>query len=164
MTNPDLVRLAEKLAIQAHAGQFRRNGITPYIEHPKAVLFKLVTTQLFDRVDSATIAVAWLHDVIEDGRLLGHRASHDDIARWLALAGIPARVVQAVQVLTHPRGESYVDYLERCRDHAIAKKVKIADMLANLADDPTPSQIVKYSRGLLFMLGHAGREIFGPTE
>lgn len=33
-----------------------------------------------------------------------------------------------------------------------AKTVKIADMLANLADDPTEKQIKKYALGLVYLL------------
>ncbi len=32
------------------------------------------------------------------------------------------------------------------------RKVRVADMLANLADDPTPNQVMKYVRGLSILL------------
>ena len=31
------IETAEKIARQLHEGQFRADGVTPYIEHPKAV-------------------------------------------------------------------------------------------------------------------------------
>ena len=56
-----LVEQAYEFAEAQHAGQLRKSG-EPYIEHPlNAALF------LADlRQDSATLAAALLHDVIED--------------------------------------------------------------------------------------------------
>jgi hypothetical protein len=54
--------------------------------------------------------------------------------------------------MTHKDGESYGKYLEPIKNNPLAKKVKIADMLANLADSPTEKQIQKYAKGLLFLL------------
>jgi hypothetical protein len=48
----------------------------------------------------------------------------------------------------------YDDYPERVAASPIAAKVKIADMLSNLADDPTPKQIRKYAKGLLRLVHH----------
>ena len=42
-------------------------------------------------------------------------------------------------------------YLARVKENPIALKVKIADMLCNLADDPTPRQVEKYRKGMLFL-------------
>ncbi len=57
----ELIKKAEELARGAHDGQFRKDGVTPYIEHP-AQLAKLVSE--FD--DENATAAAWLHDVVED--------------------------------------------------------------------------------------------------
>lgn len=59
MINEAVVHLAEKIAGEAHQGQYRRGGVVSYIEHPKAVV---------DRVgaDPEARVVAWLHDVLED--------------------------------------------------------------------------------------------------
>ena len=54
-----IVELAEKIATEAHQGQFRRGGSIPYIEHPRAVV-----SRVGDDLD--TQVVAWLHDVVED--------------------------------------------------------------------------------------------------
>ena len=130
----DSIRL---LALAAHNGQFRRDGVTPYIKHPEAVAARV-------KGDEMAEAVAWLHDVIEDTD-----QTADDLRAML----VPDNVIAAVELMTHPHGEPYKDYLKRIKTNPLATKVKIADMLANLSDSPTERQIKKYARGLLFLLG-----------
>ena len=125
------------LALAAHNGQFRRDGVTPYIKHPEAVAARV-------KGDEMAEAVAWLHDVIEDTD-----QTADDLRAML----VPDNVIAAVELMTHPHGEPYKDYLKRIKTNPLATKVKIADMLANLSDSPTERQIKKYARGLLFLLG-----------
>lgn len=132
METSSLLALAEKLASEAHAGQFRRTG-EPYIEHPRAVV-----SRVSDDPDAQV--VAWLHDVIEDT---------DVTAEKLNAAGIPHHLVEAVSLVTKTKGKSYEDYLEDIAASPLATKVKIADMLSNLADNPTDRQIRKYAKGLL---------------
>lgn len=55
-------KLAEKIAIELHNGQFRADGITPYIEHPKAVA-ELVKEH---GGSEKSVCVAWLHDIMEE--------------------------------------------------------------------------------------------------
>ncbi len=57
----DLIARAGRFAAEAHAAQARQNG-EPYIIHPVAVAEILAGY----RLDSATIATALLHDVVED--------------------------------------------------------------------------------------------------
>ena len=57
----DLLRRAARFACEAHARQQRQNG-EPYIIHPIAVAEILAGY----RLDSATLATALLHDVVED--------------------------------------------------------------------------------------------------
>jgi (p)ppGpp synthase/HD superfamily hydrolase len=123
------------IATQAHYGQFRRDGVTPYIAHPEAVAGRLTT---FDEK-----AVAWLHDVIEDTSIQGFQ---------LLNKGVPARIVGAVVDITKYPGESITIYYERVKKNPLAKAVKIEDMLHNLSDTPTKKQIIKYAKGLLFLL------------
>lgn len=128
-----LVDLAEQIAVRSHAGQFRRDGVTPYVEHPRAVVSRVGD-------DPALIATAWLHDVLEDT---------DETRDSLLAAGVPAQVVDAVALLTKSPGADYEAYLSAILSNPIARQVKIADMLSNLADGPTPKQIRKYAAGLL---------------
>ncbi|MCH6254955.1 hypothetical protein MLD52_00225 [Puniceicoccaceae bacterium K14] len=127
--------MAEKIARRAHKGQYRRNGMTPYIKHPQRIVKEI------SRDDHAK-AVAWLHDVLEDT---------DVTADDLIAEGIPEVVVTAVQALTKQKGLSYQDYLQRVKSNKLARKVKIYDMLDNLADSPTERQIKKYLGGLMYL-------------
>ena len=54
---------AKQFAYQAHKGQFRRDGVTPYITHPMAVA-EILRKQGIN--DDAIISAALLHDVVED--------------------------------------------------------------------------------------------------
>jgi (p)ppGpp synthase/HD superfamily hydrolase len=129
--------LAEQIATAAHAGQTRRDGLTPYISHPAAVVNRLKGES------EDVIAAAWLHDVVED-TLVGPYE--------LLKAGINPLVIEAVMCLTKRRGQGYFTYLCAVKANPIARKVKIADMLHNLSDSPTDAQIVKYAKGLLALV------------
>lgn len=58
----DLIDTARELARRAHQGQTRKDGVTPYIEHPLAV----AATLSGYGYDDETVAAGLLHDVIED--------------------------------------------------------------------------------------------------
>lgn len=138
-----------KLAEERHAGQFRFDKVTPYFTHIQAVV---------DRVPTFALkAVAAGHDLLEDTETTEAELREH----------FPANVVDAIVLLTKPRRlpkrlalwyvelspeKSYEDYLARVKDNPLARKVKIADMLANLSDTPTKNQIKKYAKGLLYLL------------
>lgn len=134
--NSDIVTLCKAIAHRAHAGQFRRDGVTPYIVHPEAVARRL-------EGDPAAQATAWLHDVLEDTAV-----TEAD----LESAGVSRPIVDAVRLLTKVDGADYEAYLREIRNHPLARKVKVADMLANLGDAPSERQILKYARGLIVLL------------
>ncbi|MDQ8184008.1 hypothetical protein [Pelagicoccus sp. SDUM812002] len=128
-----IVGLAERIATEAHAGQYRRDGSTPYIEHPRAVASRVGS-------DPNAQVVAWLHDVLEDSDLT---ADH------LLENGIPRHCADAVELLTKSEDTDYETYLERVAQSPLATKVKIADMISNLADSPSTKQLKKYAEGLM---------------
>jgi len=128
-----LSELAEEIARRAHAGQFRRDGRTPYIAHPAGVAAKVGNNEI-------RLAVAWLHDVLEDTA---------ETPATLAAAGMTAEVIEAVLCLTKQPEDSYEVYLLGVLNNPLARAVKIADMLHNLSDHPTPKQIRKYAGALL---------------
>lgn len=129
--DPDIAVAAQRIATRAHNGQYRRNGKVPYIEHPKAVA---------SRVDGTEAkAVAWLHDVLEDC---------DVSKEQLQSAGIPPQCIEAVELLSKTPDGDYDEYIERVAQNPLASKVKIADMISNLADHPTNEQLKKYAKGL----------------
>ncbi len=59
-----LWRRASAFSTRAHDGQFRRDGATPYIVHPHAVA--MTVRHVFGCDDEVTLAIALLHDTIED--------------------------------------------------------------------------------------------------
>lgn len=126
---------ARILANKAHASQTRRDGTTPYIWHVAAV-----ARQMMYLGDEKAQAVAWLHDTLEDTTV-----TSDD----LRSEGFSEEVITAVELLTKKEGEFYSNYIARIKSNGLARKVKIADMLANLSDRPTNKQIRKYAAALL---------------
>lgn len=139
------IRPAAQIAKQAHTGQFRRDGITPYFTHCNDVARRVqVLCPTTDEAERETlIDVSFLHDVLEDT---------DVTIEDLREAGIRPAVIEAVQLLTKPADHSYADYIAAIKSNPIAKRVKIADMLSNLADTPTEKQILKYAQALQFLL------------
>lgn len=145
----DAVALARALAEEAHAGQFRRDGVTPYRNHLEDVWRRV---QHGGQVHQAT---AWLHDIIED-------TSHDRAS--LVHRGIPLVVVSAVEMLTKPNGADYLEYIHKVAEHPIPRQVKIADILANLSDNPSRNQVKKYSQALSILLNKELPNYWHPIE
>lgn len=136
----DIITISKQVASRAHSGQHRRDGYTPYINHPAAVAAKLAGES------AVVVATAWLHDVLEDTA---------ETPETLRAAGLPDSVIHAVEVLTKTESVSYDEYLRGVRQNWIARKVKVTDMLHNLGDAPTERQIIKYAKGLLSLLNGA---------
>lgn len=131
----ELLDHCASIATDAHKDQYRRDGLTPYIDHPRSVVRRLTT------VDEK--CVGWLHDVLEDTNLT---------AKDLLTAGVPSHIVDGVIYITKRKSESLQEYYVGVKHNALSTKVKIQDMLHNLSDSPTEKQIIKYSKGLLFLL------------
>ena len=129
--------LAFNVAKAAHAGQTRRDGVTPYFNHVHKVALQ------FD--DDLEKAVAYLHDVLEDCPHI----TVDILYKY----GFPYTVVRTVIALTHYSSEeSYENYIQKIVEYSfvprLARRIKLADILANLLDKPTPKQRTKYLRVL----------------
>jgi len=111
-----MIDQAIALAVRVHADQ-RDKGGAPYILHPLRVMFAVGTADQ----DRAIVAV--LHDVVEDS---------DYTLSDLKAAGFPARVLDALALLTHKRGEPYMEYVARIAGNPDARRVKLADLEDNL--------------------------------
>lgn len=122
---------AKRFATQMHAGQFRRDGVTPYITHPASVAAMLM------HESDEVVATAWLHDVVEDTR-----------CTFSALQALGfAQVVKHVRLLTKVNGipyEQYIEAIAECTSSSVPMKVKIADIAHNLSCDPTKRQKERY--------------------
>ena len=115
-------RMALHIARKAHTGQKRKHG-GDYIWHPVAVALD----SLVVATGEGCVAVALLHDVIEDSYLtLG------DISRF----GASAIQVDALDALTHRGNESNENYLARILDSHLASVVKLADSRHNYDELP----------------------------
>ena len=107
------IEKALQIAARAHEGQVDKQGL-PYILHPLRVMDGV------EGLDAKIVAV--LHDVVEDTEV-----TIDDLEQ----AGFSEEVVAAVRCVTHAEGETYADYVVRCRADPIARRVKLSDLADN---------------------------------
>jgi (p)ppGpp synthase/HD superfamily hydrolase len=159
-----LLQKARLFARTRHEGQFRRgkecshfpavdmNGNSfkdnceepkPYFTHPEKVA-ELIRA---DGGSEFEQSVAMCHDLIEDGR-----ATLKEIEE-----SVGSDVAYTVDNLTKLKDETYEDFIKQIlaafefREQSI--KIKIADIVANLSDSPTPKQIEKYYKALKILSG-----------
>jgi hypothetical protein len=121
---------AIRIAVAAHAGQTEKGGAA-YITHPLRVMAAVETEE--ERI------VAVLHDVIEDTAV-----TLDDLRR----EGFGEDVLAAVACVTHRPGESYADYVVRCKGHPVARRVKLADLADNSRPDRCILRVERVERDL----------------
>ena len=114
MIYTDLTRKAIRIACFAHQGQVDKAGI-PYVLHPIHLAEQMETED--------TCVVALLHDIIEDT---------DVSVEDLEAVGFPQNQIDAIIVMTHDKGEDYMDYVRRVKKNPIAAVVKKEDILHNL--------------------------------
>jgi guanosine-3',5'-bis(diphosphate) 3'-pyrophosphohydrolase len=122
-----LVERADAFAERKHRRQFRRDGRTPYVEHPRAVM-RIVRDE-FGVSDPEVLAAALLHDTIEDTT-----TDYDELREEFG-----SRVAATVAILTKDkrlpekrREDEYFAGLARAPRGA--RLCKIADTLHNLRD------------------------------
>lgn len=138
--SPSLKARALALAMQAHQGQYRRDGKTPYLMHVLAVAMRAPQ-------DEVSQAVALLHDSFEADA--AHILKDDD----LRAAGMSEDVIEGRDTLTKAAGETYAAYILRIKRYKGGKWAphKRADLLANLSDSPSDGQVVRYAKALLVL-------------
>lgn len=135
-----LEQKAKAFASEAHKGQYRKDGITPYIEHPKGVVSLLKENGVNDE---NILCAAWLHDTIEDC----------DITKEFLEREFNPEVARIVSLLTRDIGRD--EYLDRIlnADYA-AQIIKLADVVYNSSslfkgiEEKTVTRIVNDSRNL----------------
>lgn len=141
------IQKAKDFAQLVHTNHFRRDGVTPYFNHLEAVVDNLETL-LDDRrwefkiECEAMIMAAWLHDSVED-----ERTTIDIIHTEFG-----AQVANYVMNLTHDNAHLYMEYIHHVAANHTCRLIKIADILANLADSPTQKQIIKYTKALKVLI------------
>lgn len=129
MIYTDLTNKALKIAYAAHDGQTDKAGM-PYIFHPYHL-----AEQMDDEI---SVCVALLHDVAED-----------TVVTLESLAEIfPQEVMEPLRLLTHKKGDDYLEYVKALKQNPTAKKVKLAD-LAHNSDQSRFSGITGISEEML---------------
>lgn len=122
-----LLAAAEEFARWKHQHQFRRDGVTPYVEHPKAVM--AILRDEFGVSDVDTLAAGLLHDTIEDTA-----TDYDEISERFG-----KRVAEVVAFLTKdkrlPEAKRERTYFAQlARAPLPARLCKVADSLHNMRD------------------------------
>jgi len=113
----NLEKKAEEFVTIAHKGQYRSDGMTPYIEHPRDVVNLLKKIGI---TDDDVLAAAWLHDVIEDCNVSKHKLKLE----------FNSHVSTLVCILT--KEGSKTAYFDRISTAPLeAKLIKLADVAHN---------------------------------
>ncbi len=104
-----------------HAGQTDKGGL-PYILHPLRVMQAMgVDASEDERV------VAVLHDVVEDCGVT--------FANLRGLGFTDAQI-DAIDAISHRKGhETHTEYILRCRQNPLARRVKLADIADNMGPE-----------------------------
>lgn len=147
------VQAAYAFARERHEGEFRHDGVTPYITHIDAVMARSDPSREVDLIVEA------LHDLIEN-----KRATLDEIE---AQPFSDFEVIDGVVTLTRKPNEIYKDYTLRIKHHAYLSpqqpdspqegrwvQAKVNDILANLSEGSGPSRslILRYTSALAILL------------
>ncbi len=140
MIYTDLTKKALKLCFAAHKYQLDKSGM-PYVFHP----FHLAEQM----TDEETTVVALLHDVVEDTSY-----TIEDLREM----GFPESVLEAIRLMTHEDGESYLDYVARLKANPIARAVKLADLQHNsdltrldTVDERALARVEKYKKAIALL-------------
>lgn len=138
------VKKAVEIATIAHDGQVDKADM-PYFLHPQRVADRMETPE--------GKVVAWLHDVVEDTGV-----TLDKVREMFG-----PETAEAVDALTHRKGEAWADYLTRVKGNDMAKVVKISDLIdnSNLSRLPEVSakdvlRQAKYNRALIYLMNVEG--------
>lgn len=121
-----------KFATMVHSEDTYSNG--PYTNHLQAVA---------DRVTPDLKPLAWCHDVIED-----HPDQLSELRRQVS-----TEFLFQVLLITRRSSETYFEYIQRLVDSGPtpARRVKIADLHANLAAMPKASLAKRYEKALAIL-------------
>lgn len=119
----EIVAIAVGIARSAHADQRDQAG-QPYIGHLERV------AGYVDPSNLKAVALAWLHDVIEDQGYTVER---------LIAEGIPDDVAHAVYLMSRKPGQEPDDYYAAIAANQLALEGKLAD----LADNTDPARLAK---------------------
>lgn len=152
-----LMAKAKRFALEAHKDQ--KYGEKPYSYHLEQVVENVKLRMKDDPLLSTYVAVAWLHDTMEDCGI-----TFKQIEDEFGLA-----IADAVQRLTKTKEMEYEHYLAGCIVSAIAREVKICDTMANLLESFRNNRekgMLKYPKQLAILTAGvwAGELVFFKGE
>lgn len=142
--NPDIIK-AMTLAHIAHAGQMYSDSEPYFHAHlAKVAANAEALAKQAGQDPTKYVMVAWLHDSVEDTAVT---------EAFLRKDHYPEDVIQGILAMTKdPSGsESNDDYLKRVKANPLARLVKQADLMANLAASGKPHLKDKYRKSLAFL-------------
>ena len=151
----DRLAWAVEMAAVLHAEQVDKIG-QPYILHPAAVAN---TVAVMEPADLDAIALAWLHDTLEDGFAthLERLIFEHSVADYFGDA-----FLADLKALTHVKGEPYRAYIERVHARGgRAVSVKLADLAHNRnprrrsTDPGTEARQRKYAESEFYLINGA---------
>ncbi len=137
MIYTEQTKKALKLCFEAHKEQVDKSGL-PYVFHPFHLAEQMETEE--------TVICALLHDVVEDT---------DMTFQDLEQMGFPAKVIEALKLLTHDDAVPYLDYVAQIKKDPIARAVKLADLKHNSdlsrldhVDEKALKRVEKYKKAM----------------
>ncbi|UAV89635.1 putative phosphohydrolase [Pseudomonas phage COT4] len=148
---------AMNFALKAHGDQMY--GDHPYSYHLGQVVANVMIRKKDDPLLSTYVAVAWLHDTMEDCGV-----TFKQIQDEFGLA-----IADSVQRLTKTKEMQYEHYLAGCIMSAVAREVKICDTMANLMESFRNNRekgMLKYPKQLAILTAGvwAGELLFNKGE
>jgi (p)ppGpp synthase/HD superfamily hydrolase len=125
MTDIVMVTKAACFAAQAHAGQTRKGGNAPYVNHLAEVA--AFVAEATEGRDADLVAAAWLHDVVEDCGI-----ARDDLAcRFGAeVADLVLEVTDDMSLPKEKRRQRQVETVAAKSERA--RLLKLADKVSNV--------------------------------
>lgn len=106
---------ALQIATEAHFNKTDKGGHS-YILHPLRIAMRLRTH------DEELMSIAIMHDTIEDSAV-----TFEDLKGF----GFSDRVISALRLLTHQKGQSYDEYIGAMQHNLDALKIKREDLRDN---------------------------------
>lgn len=145
--SPDDFKDVYNTARMAHVGQTRRDG-SEYFSHPSKV--RNIATKFYPK-DRVVQLAALLHDTLEDapGSTVSSVEEMEEFIRGsIQDPAAGDEVIRVVRALTHEKGGDYQAYVAGLLNDVPTLRVKLADMVHNLTDNPSPKQKAKYKKAL----------------
>lgn len=137
MIYTEMTKKAMRISFAAHKDDTDKDEV-PYVYHPYHVAEQMKTEN--------EVIVALLHDVVEDT---------DMTIEDLRAEGFSEEVLTALQLLTHGKSKSYMDYVARIKGNPLATAVKLADLRHNsdltrlsVVDDKARERVKKYAEAI----------------